>query len=58
MGHYATDCRQYGEPPANYTDGEETSLDHPNDQSSEMSEIPNYMDNKDPEMDQIPNPTM
>jgi len=51
MGHYATDCKQYEEPSIDYMDEEGTSPDHPDDQSSEMSETPDYMDNEDPEMD-------
>jgi len=56
MGHYAADCIRYKEPSINYMDEEETSLNHPDDQSSNMSKIPNYMDDEDPEMDQIPDP--
>jgi len=58
MGHYATECRQLEEPPIDYMDEEETSLYHLDDQRSETSEIPNYMDNDDPEMNQIPGPNI
>jgi len=58
MGHYAADCRQYEGPSIDYMDEEEIPPDHPDDQSSEMSEIPDYMDNDNPEMDQVPDPTI
>jgi len=51
MGHYAADCRHHKEPSVDYTDEEETALNHPDYQSSETSEIPDYMDDEDPEMD-------
>jgi len=51
MGHYAADCRQYEQPPIDYMDKEGTFLDHPDDQSSETSETPDYMNDDDPEMD-------
>jgi len=58
MGHYAAECDQYEGPFMDYMDEEEISPYYPNDQSSEMSEIPDYMNNEDPEMDQIPGPTI
>jgi len=58
MRHYAAECEQNEEPSINYMDEEGTFLDHPYDQSSEMSEIPDYMNDEDPEMDQIPGPTI
>ena len=58
MGHYAAECDQYEEPSTNYMNEEGTFTDHPDDQSSEMSEIPDYMDNDNPEMDQVPDPTI
>jgi len=57
MGHYAAECDQYEESFNDYTDGD-TFLIHPDDQSSEMSETPDYMNDEDPEMDQIPGPTI
>jgi len=57
MGHYTTECDQYEGPSDDYMD-EETFPIHPDDQSSEMSETPDYMNNEDPEMDQIPGPTI
>jgi len=58
MGHYAAECDQYGDSSINYMDEDETSPNHPSNQSSEMSEIPDYMNNEDPEMDQIPGPNI
>jgi len=58
MGHYAAECDQYEGPSIDYMDERETSLDHSDNQSSELSEIPDYMNDKDPEMDQIPGPTI
>jgi len=58
MGHYAAECRQNEGPSIDYMDEEGTFPDHPDDQSSGMSEIPNYMDDEDPEMDQISGPTI
>ena len=57
MGHYATECDQYEGPSDDYTD-EETFPSHLDDQSSEMSETYDYMNDEDPEMDQIPGPTI
>jgi len=57
MGHHAAECDQYERPSNNYTD-EETFRNYPDDQSSETSEIPDYMNDEDPEMDQIPGPTI
>jgi len=51
MGHYAAECRQYEGPSTDYMDEDETLPDHPDDQSSEMSEIPDFMNDDDPEMD-------
>jgi len=58
MGHYAAECDQYGDSSIDYMDEDETSPNHPSNQSSEMSEIPDYMNNEDPEMDQIPGPNI
>jgi len=58
MGHYTADCTQYEEPPVNYTDEEEIPLDYSDNQSSEMSETHDYMNDEDPKMDQIPGPTI
>jgi len=57
MGHYAAECDQNDEPPNDYTN-EETFQNYPNDQNSEMSEVLDYMNDDDPEMDQIPGPIM
>jgi len=57
MGHYAAECNQYEGPSDDYTD-EETFKNYPDNQSSETSKIPNYMNDEDPEMDQIPGPTI
>src|SRR6267142_211576 len=57
MGHYAAECEQYEGPSDDYTD-EETFKNYPDNQSSETSKIPNYMNDDDPEMDQIPGPTI
>jgi len=57
MEHYAAECDQYEGPSNDYTD-EETSPSHPDDQSSEMSETYDYMNDEDPEMDHIPGPTI
>jgi len=58
MGHYAAECNQYEEPSMDYMDEEETSPYYPDNQSSETNETPNYMNDEDPEMDQIPGPTI
>jgi len=58
MGHYAADCTQNEEPSINYTNEEETPLDHPDNQSSEMGKTYDYMNDEDPGMDQIPGPTI
>jgi len=58
MGHYATECEQNEEPSVDYMDEEGTPLYQPDNQSSKMSEIPDYINDKDPEMDQIPGPTI
>jgi len=58
MGHYATECRQYKETSIDYMDEEGTFSNHPDEQSSEMSETPDYMNDEDPEMDQIPGPNI
>jgi len=58
MGHYNTECRQYEGPSIDYMDEEGTFPHHPEDQSSEMNEIPDYMNDEDPEMDQILGPTI
>jgi len=57
MGHYTAECDQYEGPSNDYMD-EETFQYDPDDHSSEISEIPDYMNDKDPEMDQIPGPTI
>jgi len=57
MGHYAAECNQYEGPSNDYTD-EETFQNYPDDQSSKMSETHDYMNDEDPEMDQIPGPTI
>jgi len=57
MGHYAAECDQNEEPPNDYTE-EETFQNYPDNQSSEISETPDYMNDEDPEMDQIPGPTI
>ena len=51
MGHHIAECRQNKEPSIDYMDEEGTFPDHPDDQSSEMSETPDYMNDEDPEMD-------
>jgi len=58
MGHYTAECRQNEGPSMDHMNEEETSPYDPNDQSSETSEIPDYMNDEDPEMDQIPGPTI
>ena len=58
MGHYATECRQNEEPSTDYMDEEENSPAYSDNQSSEMNEISDYMNDEDPEMDQIPGPTI
>jgi|SRR6267142_934517 len=58
MGHYAAECDQYEEPSIDYMDEEGTIPDHPDNQSSEMSEISDYMNDDDLAMDQIPGPTI
>jgi len=58
MGHYTTNCTQYEESSADYTSEEGILPDHPDDQSSKMSETPDYMNDEDPEMDQIPGPNI
>jgi len=57
MGHYAAECDQYEDRPHDYTD-EETFQNYPDEQSSKRSEIPDYMNDEDPEMDQVPSPTI
>jgi len=58
MGHYAADCTRYEELSIDYMGEEETPLDYPDEQRSKIDETPNYMDDEDPEMDQISDPTI
>jgi len=58
MGHHAAECNQYEEPPIHCMDEDEPMPYFANDQSSETSDIPDYMNEEDPEMDQIPGPTI
>jgi len=58
MGHYAAECNQYEDPSIDYTEEDGTIPDHPDDQSSEMNETLDYMNDEDPEMDQVPGPTI
>jgi len=58
MGHYAAECDRNEGPSIEYMDEDETTSYYLDDQSSETNEIPDYMDNEDPEMDQIPGPIM
>ena len=39
-------------------DERQTPPDYPDDQSSKISDTPDYMNDEDPEMDQIPGPTI
>jgi len=58
MGHYAAECDQLEEPSTHYVDENEPMPYYADDQSSETSEIPDYMNEEDPEMDRIPGPTI
>jgi|SRR6266850_4954345 len=58
MGHYAAECEQYEGPPLDYMGEEGAYTNHPDNQNSETSEIPDYMNDEDPEMDQILGPTI
>jgi len=58
MGHYAAECDQYQGSPTNYIDEDEPMPYYTDNQGSETSEIPDYMNEEDPEMDQVPGPTI